>query len=393
MDTIFELMSRKKVQQIFIFVSILSLIMVFFCVTTFATDGYEQITSKDALEKRVATAIANQQTELYIDYTGEDFVNMKKWFKQNFDYENLVTVGGEYAAYNYNGAKYTYWSYSTKKRVKVEISYKNTIEEKAVVDSFVKDYIDKHGLKELSSHEAMKNVHDYLTKNFVYAEGVNNLYTAVNEKTTNCYGYTLLYHLFLEELGIESRTTYGQLTLPHIWNVVKLDGQWYNVDITWDAAKKNDSCFLVSSAKIKNSHKIFGNFIVDCPNDYVVPKVEEVPKVEDTDEVVQPEDNVPTPLPKEEISEVAPKEEEVITPTPNVTPEITPTTPPITNSKEDVTENVEDVTSNEEQVIPNEESVSNSNTSDNTSNSSSCKKTFQKLIKLLKQLQQLKQKK
>ena len=44
----------------------------------------------------------------------EDFANMKNWFKQDFDYDNLVSVGGEYAAYNYNGAKYTYWSYSNR---------------------------------------------------------------------------------------------------------------------------------------------------------------------------------------------------------------------------------------------------------------------------------------
>lgn len=418
-EKIFDAMSTKKMQQVYIIAAIFACIVLIFCVRPFATDGYEDISDRATLDYRVAQAIANHQSELYIDYSGEDFANMKNWFKQDFDYDNLVSVGGEYAAYNYNGAKYTYWSYSNKKRVKVVISYKDTVDEKAYVDAFVEDYINTNGLRNMSSYDAMKNVHDYLTKNISYAEGINSLYTAVTEKKTNCYGYTLLNHIFLEKLGIENRTTYGQMNLPHIWNVVKLDSQWYNIDITWDTAKGGYEYFLVSTSTIKKSHTIWGNFVVDCPSDYVVPKVEETPKedipeVEETDDIITPEENVIPPIQNEPIEEETPSIDEntenveekidesvsnndVVIPNDEVkTPDnkdemenIETTNPP--DEKVDSTENVEEV--EEESAVTPSEDVSNSNGNSNTdssnSNSNKTQSSYQKLIKLLKQLRML----
>lgn len=104
-------------------IRVLFIFLTLFAVNPFATDGYEDIGDRTSLDQRVASAISNGQTELYVDYSGEDFANMKNWFKDDFKYDKLINYTDEFSIYNYNGAKYTYWSYGDKKRVKVNISY------------------------------------------------------------------------------------------------------------------------------------------------------------------------------------------------------------------------------------------------------------------------------
>lgn len=52
-----------------------------------------------------------------------------------------------------------------------------------------------------------------------------------------CLGYTRTFQLFMDLLGIECITVEGMAygyTADHAWNQVRLDGEWYCVDVTWD---------------------------------------------------------------------------------------------------------------------------------------------------------------
>lgn len=52
-----------------------------------------------------------------------------------------------------------------------------------------------------------------------------------------CLGYSSTFQLFMELLGIECVTVEGTAyggTAAHAWNQVRLDGEWYCVDVTWD---------------------------------------------------------------------------------------------------------------------------------------------------------------
>ena len=310
----------KKAQQLSIIISIICLFFLATCVKPFATDGYETVTSKKALANKVATAVAENQPELYIDYTGEDYSSLKDWFKSYFKYDNLVTVGGEYAAYNYNGAKFTYWSYSDKKRVKVTISYKETVSQKAEVDAYVSSVINKLGLRNMDDYTAIKTTHDYLIDNFKYKSGANALHTVIQNKTANCYGYTMLNYLILDKLGIDCRTTIGSVNDSHIWNAVKLNGQWYYVDVTWDTVGNKNSYLLISTSQIKKTHKILGNFIPNCPSNYVAPATEEKQpeKVEG-----KPTISATPSIDSEKTDNTTTKKEEIVT-TPSPAPVITP---------------------------------------------------------------------
>ena len=54
-----------------------------------------------------------------------------------------------------------------------------------------------------------------------------------------CSGFTLTFQLFMDMLGIECITVWGKATHDmegqHAWNMVRIDGEWYCVDVTWNA--------------------------------------------------------------------------------------------------------------------------------------------------------------
>nr|MBQ4320152.1 hypothetical protein [Clostridia bacterium] len=51
-----------------------------------------------------------------------------------------------------------------------------------------------------------------------------------------CQGYTEAFYYLMRELGIECKIAEGMSFdgFGHSWNLVKLDGEWYHVDVTWD---------------------------------------------------------------------------------------------------------------------------------------------------------------
>lgn len=99
--------------------------------------------------------------------------------------------------------------------------------------------------KNATDYELELYVNDYLVENCVYDKGAaetegiagheNDAYGALVEKKAVCEGYSRAFQLLCNRLGIDcisvSGTADGE---PHGWNNVKLDGEWYEVDVTWN---------------------------------------------------------------------------------------------------------------------------------------------------------------
>lgn len=102
------------------------------------------------------------------------------------------------------------------------------------------------GMTDLEKETA---VYTWLTKNVDYdwshvdimAETTRDAYGPygglVNQSAV-CLGYAASFQLLMDMAGIECITVVGAAfhsTGDHAWNMVKLDGNWYCVDVTWDA--------------------------------------------------------------------------------------------------------------------------------------------------------------
>lgn len=78
-------------------------------------------------------------------------------------------------------------------------------------------------------------VHDYLIINSTYDETLerNTNYDLLVNGTAVCSGYAMAYLDIMTRLGIECRFVESQ-PMAHAWNLVKIDGNWYHVDLTHD---------------------------------------------------------------------------------------------------------------------------------------------------------------
>lgn len=122
---------------------------------------------------------------------------------------------------------------------------------------------------DMDDYEKLKFFHDYLIlncetdKNYSFSD---TAYGALVEKKALCEGYAKAFAYLCNLVGIENVIVTGETYVPHMWNMVKLNGNWYHVDVTWD--KPSDELhkifpdvilyqhFMVTDSVIKNTHNI-----------------------------------------------------------------------------------------------------------------------------------------
>ena len=91
-----------------------------------------------------------------------------------------------------------------------------------------------------SEYEKALWLHDWLLQQLDYDNSLkwSSAESALTRKMGTCQAYESAYSQLLTAAGIENsetRDTYD----GHTWNAVKLDGEWYQVDCTWDDTKDN----------------------------------------------------------------------------------------------------------------------------------------------------------
>lgn len=85
--------------------------------------------------------------------------------------------------------------------------------------------------------EKEQYVHDALMQMVEYdaAAPMNqSAYSALAGGKTVCAGYARAFQYLMQQLGIPCYYCTGFAGEDHAWNIVKLDGIYYNVDVTWD---------------------------------------------------------------------------------------------------------------------------------------------------------------
>lgn len=90
-----------------------------------------------------------------------------------------------------------------------------------------------------SDAEICLYLHDYLCRTFAYDIDLEifDAYRFLTEGRGVCQSYTLTYTALLSRFGIPVTYATGEDGgVPHIWNIVMLDGEYYHVDVTWGDA-------------------------------------------------------------------------------------------------------------------------------------------------------------
>jgi len=133
-----------------------------------------------------------------------------------------------------NTSNYLYEEFNSEEKVNIAISKVENIKNHII-----------NNLPTSSNYDKILTIHDTLVKSLEYDSSLNksnthNIYGALIEKSVVCEGYAKSFKYILDSLNIENILVSGTATNSsgdsesHMWNYVKLNDNWYAVDVTWD---------------------------------------------------------------------------------------------------------------------------------------------------------------
>ena len=165
----------------------------------------------------------------------------------------------EFADIVSNGYTTTTMSYGTYWTMTVNNKYDITKSDVKNLDILVKTWVADNISPNMTEVEKVKKIFEYMTMEYAYSYGDNGedwYYTGDNRRNAKlgkydvhtsfalafkkggvCSGYSRLFYRLAKEAGLEVRIisgkTAGGSTEGHAWNMVKVDGKWYHIDVTW----------------------------------------------------------------------------------------------------------------------------------------------------------------
>ena len=133
-----------------------------------------------------------------------------------------------------------YYSRNTGLAVAIGLEY-CTAQDVAAMQVKLDQLVDQANTLCQTDLEKVFYVHEWLVQNIAYdrehlsddVQDDHNLRGALLEGTSVCDGYAKTYALTLRKLGITGVLVTSK-DIGHAWNMVELDGNWYQVDCTWD---------------------------------------------------------------------------------------------------------------------------------------------------------------
>ena len=157
------------------------------------------------------------ESDPYLDY---------QWILDGIMEKNMY-AGGEFYAF----------SYTTKDKgdyCNVKINIRRMSRVKSMLVN-LRTTLIANKIKGLSDYEKVKAVHDYIILHNEYDIAAGGSFNALYIGGSSCNGYALSFYMIMKKAGVPVTCEYGYGNGgEHLWNRVKVDGYWYNIDLTWD---------------------------------------------------------------------------------------------------------------------------------------------------------------
>lgn len=238
--------------------------------------GFNDLLNTPGGDEKLKQAFQYAINSLVFDYPELFFVNVENISLaiQRTEYSNKNVVNKVSIA-NQVGKKFYINGLNTKEEVnkRREALYQKR-----------EDILNK--IKNISTYEKIKYIHNYIIDNVEYDKSVSkqNIYNATGpllDGIAVCEGYAKAFKFLLDGAKIPTIIVAGKgyddagLVASHAWNYVNIKGNWYLVDVTWDdpiiigaSGLTNEyryRFFLEGRRNTKKSHIEDGN-IVDVSN-------------------------------------------------------------------------------------------------------------------------------
>ena len=230
-------------------------------VQVFANYEQKNITTANSIESlqyQIQNQVMQLTTEFDIRYTGNT-TEIKDELSELIKH----AIQDPYIYANISSFKWKYEGYANNIVIRFEFTYHISQQEEAFVEQTLTNIIaPMHGLSELQKIQA---AHDFIVLSAEYSKDTEGSpyspYTLLTEKKGVCQAYALVLYRMLEMQGFEVQYVPGKVGEQlHAWVLVKLDNEWYHIDVTWDdplpdiKGEVRYNYFLVSDRQLAQDH-------------------------------------------------------------------------------------------------------------------------------------------
>lgn len=222
---------RKYIYNVVIIVFVLQMSHV----QVFANDEKDNVAtahSIETLQSLINKEVTQLSSEFSIRYTG-DITEIKDGLTDI----TKTAIQNSYIYTNISSFKWKYDGYNNNIVIAFAFTYHISPTEEAFVGQTLANIIaPMHGLSDI---EKLQAAHDFIVLTAEYSKETEGSqyspYTLLTENKGVCQAYALVLYRMLEMLGFEVQYVPGKVGEQlHAWVLVKLDRNWYHIDVTWD---------------------------------------------------------------------------------------------------------------------------------------------------------------
>lgn len=220
-------------------------------------------TTKKALANEIAKQFKTYNKNIEVTYKGE-FTDINKEIVKI--YEEAVALAPYQAGHLTGNSNIAMQGKSGDMKITITVQYLTELQKEYTVETELNREVANIQAHNFTPIEKIKAVNDYIVAKTAYSENTisspHSAYALIAEGKAVCQGYALVAHQMLEKLGIETQyiTGYVNGNELHAWNLVKVDGQWYHLDTTWNDPTPNRegvftyNYFLVNDQQLAKDH-------------------------------------------------------------------------------------------------------------------------------------------
>lgn len=219
-------------------------------------------TQEDTLYNAIYNALINVESEIDVStFTTNSEIAFETL-------NNILEDHPEIYYFQHKGS--SFWS-DGRFELKYKFPKSQIIEMNNQLEQVAQKIISENIYPGMTEFEKVKAIHDYVVLNTAYdydnylngtvPDPSYNIYGLLLYGRAVCDGYAKTMVYLLEKIDIEVLYVdgYGDGEL-HAWNKVKIDGQWYSMDVTWDDPAPNRegyvryNYFLIPDSKLDDDH-------------------------------------------------------------------------------------------------------------------------------------------
>jgi transglutaminase-like putative cysteine protease len=240
---------------------------------TLSEDLQFSFTNADEIIETIHAGLSRHASAFTISYKygDKDFDELKPLIDELMNcamYNTDSPVEGDYVRYQYGGYRLSFEKTGSKYQLIITPVYYSTVEEEQAVAEKTDEILAQLDTEKLTSdREKIRAVYDYICNNvkydFIHVNSSHyykdsTAYAALVQNYASCQGYAVAMFRLLKEIGIECTVVTGTginkdgISEFHAWNKVLVDGEYLNIDATWDAGKFDYDYFLISDDEFVN---------------------------------------------------------------------------------------------------------------------------------------------